>query len=477
MSYGTNVVIPNGQSSQNLVPTGIQFPTLAVLNPNDGVVYVSANNTTASPNPGSWDWKVPSQSYAILPGTPQWTTCAMYYLDQSGAGHSGEITYYPMYTPIQIPAFQSIGRALTVIGTSLDITESTQPQNPGSGTLRLWADTTNHLHLLASDGTDATVIDTKNYGTTIQTGGDVRGLISNVILSLRNNSAMYGHSADLTEHILFGLMNDNNVWMWNAGGGIFRWLNQAGTVELMRLDNAGNLSIGASLNAGNVTLTGALSVASSVSVGGNLTMLQNHQIIWTDTNSAIQSNGRNTYFDEYNGSWIFRNSATGFPAEMTLSAVGALTVTGGISAAGAIATASFLQAQNGTVYHGPNANVLIVGDGNNLVYRATPGSGHYFQDNTGALAFISSSFIQSGVSVAGVGQIRLPNNTVIGWRNAANNSDVYLGIDNSNQLYIFGVPLGSTATAGANGALPAQVSGYLVCTINGAQRKIPYYQP
>jgi hypothetical protein len=33
----------------------------------------------------------------------------------------------------------------------------------------------------------------------------------------------------------------------------------------------------------------------------------------------------------------------------------------------------------------------------------------------------------------------------------------------------------TTATAGTNGALPAQVAGYLQVSINGASRKIPYY--
>jgi hypothetical protein len=33
----------------------------------------------------------------------------------------------------------------------------------------------------------------------------------------------------------------------------------------------------------------------------------------------------------------------------------------------------------------------------------------------------------------------------------------------------------TSATAGTNGDVPAQVAGYLVVNINGTARKIPYY--
>jgi hypothetical protein len=51
----------------------------------------------------------------------------------------------------------------------------------------------------------------------------------------------------------------------------------------------------------------------------------------------------------------------------------------------------------------------------------------------------------------------------------------------SSKLHIVGdltmssATLATSATAGANGATPAQVAGYLVVNINGTSRKIPYY--
>lgn len=53
-----------------------------------------------------------------------------------------------------------------------------------------------------------------------------------------------------------------------------------------------------------------------------LQMVQGNRIYWSDTNSAIASISRTTYFDEYNSGWIFRNSATGFPQCLTISGTG-----------------------------------------------------------------------------------------------------------------------------------------------------------
>ena len=52
--------------------------------------------------------------------------------------------------------------------------------------------------------------------------------------------------------------------------------------------------------------------------------------------------------------------------------------------------------------------------------------------------------------------------------------DVTLGNANTNKLKLKNVTA-TSATAGANGAVPAQVAGYLTVTINGTDQKIPYY--
>lgn len=130
---------------------GTEYPSLKILNPNDGVVYVARNRDALSANLGDWEWKVPSQSYAALPGP--FTSVGMFYLDQSGAGRQGEITVYPSNSKLDDPLFIAIGRALQAIGSTLDITESTTPANPGAGVLRLWANSADEsLNELLSNG-------------------------------------------------------------------------------------------------------------------------------------------------------------------------------------------------------------------------------------------------------------------------------------------------------------------------------------
>jgi hypothetical protein len=62
------------------------------------------------------------------------------------------------------------------------------------------------------------------------------------------------------------------------------------------------------------------------------------------------------------------------------------------------------------------------------------------------------------------------------------NGNVGIGIDTpSSKLHVTGdltmssASVATSATAGANGDVPAQVAGYLVVNINGTSRKIPYY--
>jgi hypothetical protein len=59
--------------------------------------------------------------------------------------------------------------------------------------------------------------------------------------------------------------------------------------------------------------------------------------------------------------------------------------------------------------------------------------------------------------------------------------DVGIGGTASSKLHVAGdvtvssATTATTATAGTSGAIPAQVAGYLVVSINGTSRKIPYY--
>lgn len=172
MAYGDTVVLQSGGKSQRYVPTGFQFPSLSVLNPNDGVLYVSNNRAVESVAYGSWDWKVPSQSYAVLPGP--WLSVGMLYVDQSGAGRSGEIISYYWTERIKIPIFYAIGRALAAASTAMDITQGTVPANPPAGTDRLWADASGNLWVVLSDGSTFKLADSND-----PLGGVLTGTLPN----------------------------------------------------------------------------------------------------------------------------------------------------------------------------------------------------------------------------------------------------------------------------------------------------------
>jgi hypothetical protein len=117
------------------------------------------------------------------------------------------------------------------------------------------------------------------------------------------------------------------------------------------------------LNGSSISLTGNLTASGTGSFGSTLTthgisdstsitstgtvqgsqltstslvqLPQNNKVQWTDANSAIQSNSRVTYFDEWGGGWTWRNSAAGLATAMSLSAGGNLSVPGTLTATGA----------------------------------------------------------------------------------------------------------------------------------------------
>lgn len=176
------MTILDRHQTQYRVPTGYQAPSVAILNPNDGVAYVARNRQADANSTAGWDYKVPSQSYAYLPGPYQ--TAGVYYLDQSGSGRSGEITVYDTYDKYAIPHFNAIGRAVLAAGTVMDITEGTQPQNPGIGVCRLWADNQGNLYHLHSDGSTPELWDTR-----LAFGGSLTGTVPNPGLNYADTGA------------------------------------------------------------------------------------------------------------------------------------------------------------------------------------------------------------------------------------------------------------------------------------------------
>src|SRR5215469_5415298 len=117
MPRGQVLTIPNGQAVLVTTLSREQKASVAMLNPNDGVVYVKLNGPALN-TPTMWDWKLPSQSYGQFPGP--WESLGAYYQDASGSGRTAEVNVYESDTQIAIPSFIAIGRAVEAAGTTVD---------------------------------------------------------------------------------------------------------------------------------------------------------------------------------------------------------------------------------------------------------------------------------------------------------------------------------------------------------------------
>ena len=114
MALGQWAQIASGQAEQLRVPSGnYLWPTIRVMNPNDGVLYVRQNGPITDIGFGSWDYKVPAQSFGILPSEGVgWQSAGMFYQDQSGTNRPGEIAVYLSSQTVAEPTFVAIGRSI-----------------------------------------------------------------------------------------------------------------------------------------------------------------------------------------------------------------------------------------------------------------------------------------------------------------------------------------------------------------------------
>lgn len=296
MAVGQTYDVPSGTGTQYFVPSGFTTNTIGILNPNDGVAYISRNRPPTPPTTtGAWDWKIPSQSYAMVPGP--FMSVGVWYTDQSGTNVDGQITVYPIVAATQYPLFQAIGRAVQAIGSSLDITQGTQPANPGAGNVRLWADGSGNLHILQPTGVDHTVLDSSNYLPYVANGvlgGDLYGTVSAGHVRLANNSTIQAFDAGGTARNLLWLDGSNYVDLANAGGQLTRILNQANSVDLWHIDNSGNVTQAASLYLG----TNQWLFLGSGATNG---------IISDNTNLYLRTNGA-AYIQNTGGTWTTLNT-------------------------------------------------------------------------------------------------------------------------------------------------------------------------
>lgn len=258
MPRGQTVTLPSGTGQLITTLSREEMDSVAILNPNDGIAYVKLN-AAANPATPAWDWKVPSQSYAQLPGP--WQSLGLWYQDQSGSNAAGQLNVYDSATQIDIPSFVAIGRAAQVAGTQVDITQGTIPQNPPANTSRLWVDGSGTLHLLDSSGNDRVEIDANNIASYVNPliaatnlGGDLSGPIPNGRVTAHTGPVALDAGVTLTFN-----GNDANHRIYQSGNvmyfdeyGSFSWRSSSrGLAGTMTLDTNGNLSIGSSLYIAN----------------------------------------------------------------------------------------------------------------------------------------------------------------------------------------------------------------------------------
>lgn len=250
-----NVTVASGAHTQRYIPASFIAGSMSVLNPNDGICYVARDRDCLSTTVGAWDWKIPSQSYAYLPGP--FRSIGLYYLDRSGASLPGDISTYASTAKLDLPVFHAIGRAQVSNVTMLDIGQGTQPQPPAAGNIRLWADASGNLHHLTSQNVDRTQIDNVNAPTYINPligaytlGGDLAGTVASGHVNLANASPIQARDTGGITRNLVLMDTSNNVLFYNAGAALTYWLNQNATLALMYLDNVGNLQVAANLALG-----------------------------------------------------------------------------------------------------------------------------------------------------------------------------------------------------------------------------------
>jgi hypothetical protein len=282
VAYGVIKVIASQTHTQILIQSGnVPYGSARILNPNDGVLYVARNRDCNGPAHGDWEWKVPSQSYAMLPGEqPGFSTLGLYYVDQSGGNRPGEITVYPSFQKLDDPAFVAIGRAQLTAQTTLDIATGSQPANPGTGFARLWIDGSNDLHILGSNNVDNLVLDSSNWQTFV-TPAYVQGIITPAYIG-----------ATPLGSDLFGTVADGHVAVRNAG--MIMAYDSVGTrrnVIQYWSDNVTYFNALASTSGAQFVFRTAANASLAILDGvGNLTLISN-----------LMTNGPTHYFNANSG--------------------------------------------------------------------------------------------------------------------------------------------------------------------------------
>jgi hypothetical protein len=261
---------------------------------------------------------------------------------------AGEATVGVFSDQLRTEVAGSPVRQFALVQAVSDLTEGAQPAFPPVGTCRLWADNTGTVHHEHSDGTDYVVLDAHNFTSYVTPP---------YVLNIVNTQALGG--------VLTGTLPNPGM----AAGAASANVGALGGALTGTLPNPGMAAGGAAANVGALggVLAGTLPNPSHANIvhvfpqnvgsnGSFITTVDGNGIQFIDSNSKVVSVGRATYFDEYSGGWLWRNSAASFALMMSLDNLGSLRIAGGYSVTGN--TARLVMTDTRTVPNTVVVNVL-----------------------------------------------------------------------------------------------------------------------
>ena len=363
MVRGQVATIPSGTGVLLTTLSREEKASMAILNPNDGVIYLKMNSP-ASIAPTNWDWKLPSQSYGQYPGP--WQSLGLYYQDQSGSNAAGQVNLYESDAELAIPSIVAIGRAAQVAGTQVDITQGTIPQNPPASTSRLWIDTSGHLHLLDSTGSDKTVVDSNNISSYVTPliagtalGGDLYGTIPNGHVWAHTNPVQL----DRTVNVQWGSnANMDRIVIWSDTN---MYIDVTGSCQIRP---GGNTVL--TVSSVGVTVTGALQVSGNTNFSGwiaptGLSGSQAGDIV------ASRSGGTTgvVYLGSSLGRYLFYDGGTYQLPSAPLNVGGNITASGNVSVNG-----NTVQFADGGSYFTASSSYMYLRANNGLIVQNLSGS-------------------------------------------------------------------------------------------------------
>lgn len=277
MAKGQQITLANNGENLVTAADSSEHKAFGILNPNDGIIYVLINGQGSAQQ---FDYIVPPESYGIYPGS--WTSLGFTYVDQSGAGQSGSfILYTDDSYQLQIPSISAIGRAIITNQNNMDLVEGSEPAIPGTGIVRLWADTNGDLNKLLPGGQSYQFLDSSNAQQILEqvisadvTISNVPGTFTDIVtINLtQGNWLLWADTVIFNGSAAASISLTGRLYDGIGGGDISATSQYVGTNQIQALHLTGQVSLGGNTAVKlqvnqNGTNTGVLAKASDQNYG------------------------------------------------------------------------------------------------------------------------------------------------------------------------------------------------------------------